>query len=183
MKRKNYIATPAQMEVRMSLQITVRFLQPLKGIIKMGYAEWSQTMGKRPAALANSQVMKNAVTGRYPDMFVDPAKVVLSRGSLAPIRGAIERMEQQRIKVALYSEEDLPDGRSDDEVILYAYDPVSRMVWRNDETARRSDDAVYLEAISAKPGDELHLYLMVCDRERKKFANSLYLGAWVVREN
>src|SRR5690606_40369941 len=65
---------------------------------------------------------------------LDPAKVVLSKGSLAPIRGAIERMEQQRIKVSLYSEEDLPDGRSDDEVILYAYDPVNRMVWRNDET-------------------------------------------------
>lgn len=176
-------ASLAQMTARMSFRITVQFLTPLRQIINLGYAEPSRRSGKTTMGMAISQVMSAAVMGCYPDLYVDPAKVQLSKGPLSTVGHTAISIAAEQIKVSLHRDDMLWNGHQDDEVILCAYNPVRDVAWINKNKSRRSDEAVYLEIPPAMFDDELHLYLMVCDRARRKFANSRYLGAWVVKEN
>ena len=78
--------SPAQLAQRQRLQVVNAFLRPFRELIKVTFA--SEAIGRSALQAAQSYIMRNAVAGAYPNIYVDKSKVLLSKGPLPPPAGA-----------------------------------------------------------------------------------------------
>src|SRR5690606_31715702 len=82
MSNSNKQRTPMQLAVLLKFRIATKVLRPLIPFIKIGYqAKYRRNSAIRPYNHAMAQVIKQAITGEYPDLIVDYAKVLLSDGN------------------------------------------------------------------------------------------------------
>src|SRR5690606_38879109 len=71
--------TQRQLEARARLGLAMSFLKPLKAIIYRGFlAEPSARTKITAMNAAASHMLNNAITGEFPDLQIDPAKVRLA---------------------------------------------------------------------------------------------------------
>ncbi|WP_262245136.1 DUF6266 family protein [Parapedobacter soli] len=98
-----------------------KFLAPIKPFVKFGYQREAPP-GSRVGAfqLAQSYVWKNAiVVNDGGEVFVDPAKVLISRGTLAPPLNATVELEDTRFTIRW---EQSDGARGDDRLMFLLYD-------------------------------------------------------------
>src|SRR5690554_6443621 len=99
MNGKNYVRTkpakykdrksPAQLAQRMKLQVVNSFLRPFREIVKLTYA--SEAVGRSALQAVQSNIMQDAMTGEYPEIYVDHRKVLLSKGPLKlPVSASVD---------------------------------------------------------------------------------------------
>lgn len=80
--------TEGQFDQRSKFATVLQFLQPMKDFIKVGYNNYAIKMTQFNSAM--SYILKNAVTGPYPDFSIDYDNALISRGSLAgALNGAV----------------------------------------------------------------------------------------------
>jgi hypothetical protein len=72
--------SPAQLAQRQRLQVVNDFLRPFLKLIRISFIP--EIAGRTARSEAQSYIMRNALAGEYPDIFVDKSKVLLSRGPL-----------------------------------------------------------------------------------------------------
>lgn len=72
--------SPAQLAQQASLRLISKFLQPLNSLLSVSFGEQNKKM--TGANLAMRHNLKAAVTGNYPHLAIDPARVLISQGSL-----------------------------------------------------------------------------------------------------
>lgn len=72
--------SPAQLAQQASFRLISKFLQPLNGLLSISFGELSKKM--TGANLAMRHNLKAAITGNYPGLAIDPARVLISQGSL-----------------------------------------------------------------------------------------------------
>ena len=80
-KMKNPRTLP-QLEQRSKFALTLRFLKPMTGLLRIGWKMYAH--GLSPFNAAMSYTIVNAITGSYPHYAVDPSKVLISCGTLSP---------------------------------------------------------------------------------------------------
>ena len=75
--------TEAQQKQRAKLKFAIDYLKPLHEAIQIGWK--NAVVGKQsPFNAAVSHMMKNAITGTYPNYEIDHSKLLISKGSLLP---------------------------------------------------------------------------------------------------
>jgi len=75
--------TKAQTEQRAKLKFAIDYLKPLHEAIQIGWK--NAVVGKQsPFNAAVSHMMKNAITGTYPNYEIDHSKLLISKGYLLP---------------------------------------------------------------------------------------------------
>lgn len=72
--------TDRQLAQRMRFALVQQFLQPVKAFIRTGFAAEAQRRSAYSAAMSVN--LMQAIAGEWPDLYIDPAKVLLSRGTL-----------------------------------------------------------------------------------------------------
>ncbi len=98
MNGQNYVRTrpvrftdrksPGQLAQRQRMKVVNRFLKPFGGLIRTTFA--SQAQGRTAIQAALSYNLKHAPAGAYPDIRIDPARVVLSKGPLPlPVNASV----------------------------------------------------------------------------------------------
>lgn len=81
--------SPAQLAQRQRLQVVNKFLRPFRNLIRLTYA--ADVEGRTARAAAMSSIMRNALEGEYPNIYVDSSKALLSKGSLPlPVNASVE---------------------------------------------------------------------------------------------
>ena len=85
-------SSPAQLAQQASFRLISKFLQPLNSLLSVSFGEQNKKM--TGANLAMRHNLKAAVTGNYPHLAIDPARVLISQGSLrnaiSPVAASVQ---------------------------------------------------------------------------------------------
>lgn len=162
--------------IQLGFKLVRYFLNPLNLLIQIGFA--TRKKGKTAIGRAMSHHLRNALTGEYPNIRIDPAKAKISEGTLAQV--LIEQVERvdDRITVKwILPDQYLPDYCNwDDELVLCAYDVDAGNAAINEQQVIRKDTHMALELPALLKEQQVHLYLMLHDRDKRKVSRSAYLG-------
>jgi len=85
--------SPTQLAQQASFRLISKFLQPLNDLLAISFGEQCKGMTGANAAMQHN--LKAAITGNYPDLAIDPARVLISQGSLpnviSPVAASVLR--------------------------------------------------------------------------------------------
>lgn len=177
MNRKNQNKPLGQRVMQHKFYLANQFLYPLASVIKDGFSQRVRQAKKKLTArnLALGHAIRYAVKGEYPDLYIDPALVLLSDGPTQTVTvgymsrdGAMLRVDFNGGKITAINH--------DDEVLLLAYDQKGQVAVRNAEPVLRSVSSLILELPDYMRQVRLHLYVIVRNRDRIRYARSQYLG-------
>ncbi len=166
--------TEKQDAVQVKFKLACQFLAPLIVFVREGWRK-RVVKGKksRPYNVAMSHLIRNAITGVYPDLSIDYGKVLISDGPLVQVSGCSYVRYEDRIELRF---EQSQHDNADDLVTLIAYQVGEYEAACNQRNATRADGQVILHLPEHLKREPLLLYVIICDRNRKVFGRSLYLG-------
>jgi hypothetical protein len=169
--------TKAQQTQRSKFGMVVKFVGRILPVIKAGFKWQKEQLPARNAAI--SYLMKNAVRGEKPDIWIDFSSVFVARGNLPPPREATaERTSDNILSIRWTYHSGLAAKRASDKVLALAYIPeLKQGIWSIDGTASRDDEHIILELPDAAVQKEAHVYLAFADAEGNDASDSVYLGA------
>jgi len=178
--------TPAQQYVRMRFATVIAFLRPLREFLRIGYSSYAVKMTALNAA--TSYLMRNALTGSFPDVVVDLEKVKVSRGNLrATSQAMVASPAPAQIELQWIDESDLSAASPTDQAFVVIVNPARADVQYRMEAAPRSAEQAVINLPAAYTGDEVHVYLgfsalseLVATGARNNISDSVYAGSVVV---
>lgn len=164
-------------EVRERFRLARKFINPIYPLIRIGLKDVKKK--KTPLSRAMSIVLQSAIDGVYPAIYVNPAKVKISHGSLPGLLTVgVDRIDNQ---IIVYWNTE-PYGRSiacfDDEITLCAYDVEGAVAAVNEQLVIRDEGSMQLLLPEGMETTAVHLYLMVRERSGKLVSISQYLGVY-----
>lgn len=169
------VGSPAQERARAAFKAGVAFLAPLNGLLKRGFADRAKRKRSFATSLALGHVLHTAIKLVDGRPQVDPARVLLSEGSLTPVRIDQINRYPDRIEVLHdWFRSDFVAG--DDRVTLCAYQVEKGYAFANEQLWKRQEGRVIVPIPDDFQADGLYLYLMIADRRGHKYGRSQYLG-------
>ncbi len=153
-----------------------RWLQPLLDFVREGFRNYSPSVEGFLAA--KSHLLLNAFEGTPPDIFINPARVKLSHGSL-PLPGDItmEKKEGNQLVFSWNPALMTADSSPSDQVMLLAYDIEHAGVEYDlyGQLRKTGTDVLSLPA-SGQEERTYHVYLAFVAADRSRQSDSVYLG-------
>ena len=166
-------------EVRLRFKQARLFLNPLNNLIQLAFKK--KKKGSTALGNAMSHVLRNAIEGAYPNIWVNAAEVRISDGIVSLLQDVA--VQRSGGNIFLRWADNSGDGGSyaqwDDQVILCAYDEPGGVAGINSDRANRADEQLNLQLPSGMEDKAVHLYLLLHDRDRQSFSRSEYLGMLV----
>lgn len=176
--------SPAQLAQRMRMQAAHGFVKSVKIYAEIGFRMVSGN--QTPYNRAVSCIMKQAIVGEYPTLYIEPSKVVLSQGKLAGAEESLATKEKGKKICFSWSmnsssaqngrtdEIDVLDGLEDDTAWLIAYNFTKQEV--KALQANRKDQKGVLEYSSRWKGDNIGCYIFFASNETDDTSNSQFFG-------
>lgn len=113
----NHPNTEKQLAQRMRFSTVQQFLSPIKDFLRLGFGAFSINRSGHNAAMSYN--MRNALTGVYPDIAVDPTQFLFSRGSLPGAENAHTQINAEGLLEITWSTPYMEDlMRNNDRVII-----------------------------------------------------------------
>lgn len=172
-------ASPLQMAQRTKFAMAVGFLQPIKDVLNVGFSDvnLNKSSGYNQAVRS---MLKNAITGVYPDFEIAFDALVLSRGSLS---GVVDlRMEEDvpfNLKVSWESITNRYHSFGDDDVLVLLYNKNKRL-FTIYEDINRDEEEVDIPLSESFLGDEMVCWVFLVKRDGDTTSNSQYAGTVTV---
>jgi len=171
--------TQRQLEWREKMAMAAGFLAPLKEIVYLGFATSYGSHTKTIAMnRAVSMLIQHALEGEYPNFYINPAAVVLSRGALSRLRDLQVGFINRKLRIQWSALLPTFNGFADDRVYILAYNTTERTVVV--EMIERRAGVMEVDLRTESAGSELLVYVCVSTYDGKKFSNSQYLGRFEV---
>ncbi|QMV69742.1 hypothetical protein HS960_19720 [Sphingobacterium paramultivorum] len=178
MKKRKQNKTIGMLLTQQKFYLASQYLLPLASVLKEGFAQYvRREKGKHLSArnLAMAHAMKYAVKGDYPELYVDPAFILLSDGSVQGIKVEDIMLENDALRLDFDGGEITPLNH-DDELLLVAYDPIAGVAIRNEMLVTRSSSGLRLELPDYMKNVRLDVFVLVRDRNRNRYSRSQYAG-------
>jgi len=167
--------TLAQRSQRSKFALTLRLLQPINALLRSGWKLYAR--GQSPFNSAMSFMLANAIRGAYPDYSIDPAKVLVSRGSLTPAAGALAVAVDNNIEFSWDDNSGVNAAKQTDKALIAIINADKNQAITDDAGAERMSKTQTVSLPSNWSGDEVQVYLGFISEDGKEVANSVYLGA------
>jgi hypothetical protein len=166
--------SPGQMTQRQRLQTATGFLRPFRDLIRITFA--AEAVGRSAMQAAQSHLMRNAMAGEYPDVYVDKSRVQLSRGPLAvPLSAKVTSQTEGLLIEWENGNEAAGQNASDTLVVmaLYAETGYADYLFSG---VRRSEDQ-YMWKLALQTGNEAlpDVWIAFRNREETQLSNSMYV--------
>lgn len=168
--------TPGQLEQRARFSVMVKFLQPLKDFLRVGFE--SQAGAMSPFNAAMSLNYKNALSGTYPDFKINYSKVMVSRGNLpGPKQPAVISNIPGKVDFTWVDNSSEYNARGDDMVLLLVYNPDRQEAinFFGGNSRYKGWQSVTLPLSFA--GDEVQCYIAFQNAGQSQVSDSQYLGS------
>jgi hypothetical protein len=164
-KKVNHPNTEAQLKQRMRFIKTQNFLSPLKEFLRVGYGAFTADKSAYNAAMSYN--IKNALNGNYPNIEIDPSKVLISRGSLPkPSETAVKASSKDTVNFFWNSVEKAPfPAMPNDKALLVVRSLTSKEADYKMDAARRSDGEATIKLPADFQGAEIACYLIFVRQE------------------
>ena len=157
------------------MALVAGFLNPLRELIYLGFAS-RKDRGSRAGAFgrATAHAVRYAVEGTYPDLHVNPAAILLSRGALLALDSPTVTLEGTLLKVAWVPNHNRLNAFADDVVYALVYHAEDGVLMTG--IADRAAGGATIDVASEPPGSQLLVYVCVAERGDKRFSDSQFLG-------
>lgn len=170
--------TLKQLEQQAKFAAAVKFLQPVKDLLNVGFG--GQKQGKASGYnLAVKDVLENAISGIYPDFNIDYSKARFAKGSLAAPVGSAVIAEAGELLLSWSPDLNPFNAFIDDEVTVLIFDPASNIYLSGPIGILRVEAEMTISIPAAYLGNTVHIYMFYMSRQGK-LSNSAYVGESVV---
>ena len=170
--------TQPQLEQQAKFSLTMKFLQPMTGLLSTSFREYAVEMTGFNNAMRYT--LKNAISGAYPAYNIDYSLALVSRGDL-PNAGNPQATSTVAGTVSFQWTDNTGVGRAQatDSSILVLYCPARNQCIYTTAGAVRSAGADAFTA-SSFSGEQVHTFIGFISADGKNIANSIYTGALTV---
>ena len=170
----------AQLEHRARFTAMIKFLQPLKNFLRVGFESRTGNMSAFNAAMSCN--LKMAVAGTYPEYRIDYSKVMVSRGKLpGALHPSVRLTPAGEIEFAWENNSKAIDvGRSDDKAMLVVYNPEKQEAVTIVGGNIRITGSQVIALPSHFAGDEVQCYIGFQNLRQSEVSESQYVGGIVV---
>lgn len=171
-------ATTAQLQNRQEMGIVIDFLKPLKEFVTVGFGQKAKGKSATPYNFAVSYNRKHAVAGTYPDASIAYDKVLVTEGSWRTADDPLVVLTGSSLHFSWSCTSSIPWPAPYDQVILLAYFPKLEKTVYLLYGARRSSCEDQLALTPDLVEEYMEVYISFISADRKKIANSTYLGSF-----
>ncbi len=168
--------TPAQLDQRSKFVTVLKFLQAITQFLRIGYKNYAVKMTQFNSAM--SEVLKNAVTGSYPNFEIDYSNVLVSKGSLPNAQDVNMTLDAEGDIQLSWTDNQGNGGAFADDTLMYVvYCPeLKEAIFLNDGGASRSDQAQTIALPDTYISNDVHVFVSMISSDSRSISNSTYVG-------
>ena len=170
--------TEPQMNQRTKFAVTLKFLKPMTGLLRTGWKMYAYK--KSPFNAAMSYTIDNAITGAYPNYSIDPSKVLISRGPLAPATNVVASPISGTINLEWDDTGSSSFIKQTDKTLLAVLNPSKSQAVFDIAGEERSELTQSISLPADWVGNTVVVYLGFISEDGKEVANSVYAGSVTV---
>lgn len=181
--KKKKTRSDGQKAVNARFKLVKSFVSLIGEFIHVGYANDVAKTQRIPENGAVSYILREAVTGEYPNLQIDYSKVLVSRGRLPKPRNPNVELEGNILRFTWEVDPKWGYPLNRDQVMLLAYLPANHSTDYVLSGARRKDGADELEVSIRRQGqpgfkkdDFIETYIAFISDDRKRISDSVYVG-------
>ncbi len=172
-------STQKQLAVQKAFNLVNEFVTAVNSFTNVGFKPKSRkTPGRTPNNEAMSANLKAIITGEYPDLSIDYAKVRLSDGQLPLGENITVSMDSGILYYTWQNQPTIAYPRLTDQAMLLAYFPETKRVAMMPGSARRANgqDSLNLYLEMGNRETYLEAYIAFISNDREEVSDSRYLG-------
>lgn len=166
--------TDAQMNQRSKFALAIAFLKPITNYVRVSFKPYAARQTAFNAAM--SYIVANAISGEYPDLTLDFAKVLVSRGSLFPVENASAEVDAGKVSITWTDNSGISDALATDVAMPLVFNYLRGEAVFSTAAAVRTEGIAEINLPTEWNGDTVQIYLGFISQDGKAIANSIYLG-------
>jgi len=171
--------TEAQLDQRARFGAALKFLQPLTSFLRVGFKNYAVKMTAFNSAMSYN--LNNALSGVYPEYFIDYASALVSRGSLpGALNPQVQSANPNQVEFTWQENSQDANASANDKVLLVVFNSAKQLaitiVGGNDRAA--GGQAVTVPSSFA--GDQVECFIAFQNLNQSVLSNSVYAGPVVV---
>lgn len=170
--------TQPQLEQQAKFALTVKFLQPVTGLLSVSFRDYAVKMSGFNNAMRYT--LDNAITGSYPSYTVNYSMALVSRGdlpnALAPVASATVAGQ---VNFAWTDNTGMGKAAATDKAILVMYCPARQQSIYTLAGPDRSIGTAVLP-VSGFSGEQVQTYLGFISEDGRRIASSIFTGQLTV---
>lgn len=171
--------TEGQVDQRSKFVTVLRFLQPLTGFLRIGFAGYANKMTEFNSAMSYN--LNNAVSGTYPDYEIDYPNALISRGGRKDaLNPAATSSLGGQVEFTWEDNSGEVNAAATDEAMLVVYNPDKKDAQYATTAATRDAGTANLTVPDVYSGDTVQAFIAFKDPETNKVSNSVYVGSVTV---
>ena len=175
----NDAKTKSQVKQRSKFSVAMEFLRTITPFIRVGFQ--SRANGRMTAFnAAMSYNMRSAMKGDHQGAEMDYPRVLVARGELSAATGVRVTAAKGELRATWIANQQR-GTRSDDIVMLLAYNPLKGKAIYDLNAGKRGDSEAVLSLPLAWAGDEIETYLAFKTADGSEVSDSVYTGRHPVR--
>lgn len=171
-KSVNDVKTKAQQNQRSRFTLIVQLMKKIKPIIDIGFR--NSRGDTSPMNKAISVNLRNAITGSYPNLKINPEALVIASGNLTGCYGASMQFTYKTAASIHWYNEPVGNASNEDKVMALLYNTNKNEVVCSPDGARRQDENLQLSLPKTWIGDTIAGYIAFYSKENRSDTN--YLG-------
>lgn len=170
--------TEGQMEQRSKFALALDFLKPITAYVRTSYKTYANKQTAFNAAM--SYIVKNAVSGAFPNYTLDFSQVLVSRGSLTQPLNANATMAASKVSISWTDNSGQGNAQPIDVAMPFAFNTDKGEAVFSTNSDTRADQLAELTFPADWVGDTVEIYIGFISADGINVANSLYLGSKTV---
>ena len=171
--------TEAQLDQRARFGAALKFLQPLTPFLRVGFKNYAVKMSAFNSAMSYN--LNNALSGAYPDYFIDYPSALVSRGNLpGALNPAILSTTPGEIDFSWEDNSQGHNAKANDKVLLVVLNTTKQLAVTIVGGNTRSSGSQVATVPGTFAGDEVQCYIAFQDEKQTVLSNSVYVGSVVV---
>jgi len=175
-KKSNKPATEEQLINQAKFKLVMRFLLPITSYLQIGFGQ-KKADRQTPVNAAFQFNLPLVVQGAYPKFVLDYSKIRISDGTfyLAPAQTPVYANEELTVSWDV-ANNDVYKSADDDGVYIICYQPELDEFLAPATVPTRSMGTVTFGVPAHLLGGEVHVWMFMADRKKKRVSKSGYLG-------
>lgn len=167
--------TPTQLNNRMKMTVTQKFLKAITPYLRIGFRNYA--VGQSAYNAAASYTRNNALLITEDSVNIDPAKVLVSRGTLPGSYACEVKVTEEGTIAFSWDNKALQEGaETDDFAMPMVYNLYKMEAMYSTQNSLRADGEASLKISSKWKGDSLSCFIAFASQNSKAVSDSIYLG-------
>lgn len=168
--------TKKQEEVRMRTDVLSPFLKRMKEMIRIGFKNTPKPQDWNFFNMASSVNNPGAVKGEYPNLELNYAKVILSKGAIPPPRNPAVTLNGKYLEFRWEPDIAAEGAATRDQIMVIAFFPATKKTVFITSGARRTEGFERLKLPNFRKDTVIETYMAFNADDRTDVSDSVYTG-------